>query len=91
MLKITILCGPLQKSSDVFHHILIKMVLSMNGVSYFVDCYSYLQDMRGGGYHTAYLRLQTCSYILEASYNFTKYVNMTKSLQLHSHYKFCQG
>lgn len=81
-----------KKPSDVFHHILVKVVLSMNGVSYFVDCYSYLGDMSGRGYHIIYLRLQTpCSYILAASYNFTKYFNMAKSLQSHSHYKFCQG
>lgn len=31
-------------------------------------------------------------YFLAVSYNFVKYfLNVTKSLQLHSHYKFCQG
>lgn len=31
-------------------------------------------------------------YFLAVSYNFVKYFfNVTKSLQLHSHYKFCQG
>lgn len=44
------------------------------------------------GYCITYPRLPSlCSYFLAVSCNFMKYFNMTKSLQLHSHYKFCQG
>lgn len=57
-----------------------------------VNCSFYLQNRGWYGYRVTYSRLPNpCFYFLVVFYHFINYFNMTKSFQLHRHYKFCQG
>ena len=85
-------CGSFSEASNILW--IGKLVLSMKGVLQFCKLFILLikRGVGGYGYCITYPRLPNpCSYFLAFFYNFMKYFNMTKSLQLHSHYKFCQG
>lgn len=71
-----------------------KLMWSMKCILQSYKLFILLIKWGWGGYCycITYPRLpHPCSYFLAFFYNFMKYFNMTKSLQLHSHYKFCQG